>query len=78
MLNDNQLGQKSGKGFYLYPRETGTPDITGKFAEIEVYLRNTWLSAARRFTMMSKLPIGEMNEAIREYFGLERGPFERV
>lgn len=76
MLQAGELGQKSGKGFYLYPHDNEVPEITGKFTEIEAHLKNTWLSACRRFTMMSKLPVGDMNEAIREYFGLDKGPFE--
>ncbi len=76
MVQSGELGRKSGKGFYAYPMESALPYVTGKFGDIEIYLKNIYLNTARRYTMISKLSVGDMNDAIREYFGLEKGPFE--
>jgi 3-hydroxybutyryl-CoA dehydrogenase len=76
MVSEGKLGQKSGTGFYSYPPGVILPSITGRFSDIESHLRNTWLSASKRYTMRSRLPVGEMNDAIKDYFGVEKGPFE--
>ena len=36
----------------------------------------TYKNAARRFIMHSGLTIDELNEALKEYFGTEKGPFD--
>ena len=70
-------GVKTHKGFYSYPME----DITGKDPEhtLEIidHLRHTWLSSCERFTARSSVPTDRMNHAIKEYFGIEHGPFEK-
>ena len=77
-----KLGMKSGQGFYLYrDGQRIIPDSlhllpTDIIHEILEFLRFTYLSAAKRFTMQSGCTIGDMNLAIREYLGLEKGPFE--
>ena len=45
--------------------------------EILNHLYHTWINAARRFTMQSGCTIEEMNTAIKDYFDLEEGPFDR-
>ncbi len=70
-------GVKTLQGFYSYPME----DITGKdpehALEITEHLRQTWLSSCERFTALSSVPTDRMNHAIKEYFGIEHGPFEK-
>jgi len=82
LVAEGKLGKESGEGFHRY--ENGirqVPEKTEKLpeaAEKEIldYLRYTYLNSAKRFTMQSGCTIDEMNDAIKEYFGLDRGPFE--
>ncbi|MFH1160363.1 MAG: 3-hydroxyacyl-CoA dehydrogenase family protein [bacterium] len=82
LTGTGKLGIKSGEGFYDYresqPQQSKPdPDLPEKIrAEIAGHLKNTYLSAAKRFTMQSKCSIDEMNHAVKEYFGIEKGPFE--
>jgi 3-hydroxybutyryl-CoA dehydrogenase len=82
MVATGKLGVRSGEGFYRYPRdpvrhEKKESGLTESLrAEIARHLKNTYLNSARRCTMQSRCTIDEMNEAIREYFGLTKGPFE--
>jgi len=79
---ESKLGIKSGEGFYKYengikvdtPAEKALPEKEEQ--EILDHLLNTYLNAAKRFTMQSGCTIDEMDHAIKEYFGIEKGPFE--
>lgn len=82
MVQKGFLGQKSGNGFYQYPGGEISEKITepdpgsdpeGKIAE---HLRSVYLSSVRRYTSQSKLSIPDMNEAIKEYFCITKGPFD--
>ena len=44
--------------------------------EILDHLKNTWLSSCKRFTMQSGCQLTEMNDAIKDYFDVDKGPFE--
>ncbi len=69
-----QLGQKSGQGFYPLLHDEEKPDLEPE--GIIHHLRQTFYSSAKRFSMRSGCSIEEMNEAIKEYFELEKGLFE--
>jgi len=70
-----QLGKKTGKGFY--PSDgIENPDQDFPAEDIVHHLKQSFQSSAKRFTMQSHSPIHEMNDAIKEYFELEKGPFE--
>jgi len=82
MVQKGILGQKSCHGFYQYPKgEVGyrtidfdpNSDPEGQLAE---HLRSIYLSTVRRFTSQSNLSIPEMNDALKEYFCIKKGPFE--
>jgi 3-hydroxyacyl-CoA dehydrogenase/radical SAM superfamily enzyme YgiQ (UPF0313 family) len=79
-LNDlalaGKFGVKSQEGFYTYPNEGVTDEFPAGSDGIVEHLRQTWLSASKRYTAQSHLPIEDMNWAIKEYFSLEKGPFE--
>lgn len=69
------LGRKSGQGFYpLNENEVVVSDADIK--NIIHHLKQTFYSSAKRFTMQSHCAIHEMNDAIKEYFEMEKGPFE--
>jgi 3-hydroxybutyryl-CoA dehydrogenase len=85
MEKAGHLGRKKGCGFYTYHKDTSPDAVNPKIIseltkdkedEILNHLRNTWLNSARRFTMLSGCTIDEMNDAIKDYFGLEKGPFD--
>ncbi|NQV02735.1 MAG: 3-hydroxyacyl-CoA dehydrogenase family protein [Bacteroidia bacterium] len=82
LADEGKLGLKSCEGFYRYQDgqrtdSSTTPPLSHDVArEITDHLRFTYLNTAKRFTMQSGCTIDEMNQAIREYFGLEKGPFE--
>jgi len=86
MADKGKLGVKSGEGFYDYHSGRkvfvhSDPGVAGSMnqesaREIAEFLKFTYLTTAKRFTMQSGCTIEEMNLAIREYLGLTKGPFE--
>lgn len=80
LTTQGHLGRKSGRGFYNYvgnEPETSSADTNSeKSSEILHHLEFTYKNAARRFITRSGLTIGELNEALKEYFGTEKGPFD--
>lgn len=73
-IRTRHLGQKSGQGFYPMLHDQENPDIDSE--GIIHHLRQTFFSSAKRFSMRSGCSIEEMNEALKEYFELEKGLFE--
>ncbi len=78
LVNAGKKGQNSGEGFHIYPVDWDSVTLPETGEEIIGYLHQIWLSSVRRFTVQSRLPIGDMNFAVREYFGMEQGPFDLV
>ncbi|MEI6456536.1 MAG: 3-hydroxyacyl-CoA dehydrogenase family protein [bacterium] len=82
MVRKGHLGKKSSKGFYQYSGDQVIePDFTElsrdvNTGEITEYLRFQFQGTVRRYTVQSGLSLVEMNEAIREYFSIEKGPFD--
>jgi 3-hydroxyacyl-CoA dehydrogenase/radical SAM superfamily enzyme YgiQ (UPF0313 family) len=80
LLGHGYLGKKSGHGFYNYSEETmENPAVTispEEQKEILNHLNFTYKNSARRFITHSGLTIDELNEALKEYFGTETGPFD--
>lgn len=78
LVAEGRTGRQAGHGFHDYPLPADEPPLPADAGEIEDYLLQSWYSACRRFTARSGLTIEEANHAIREYFGVARGPFERT
>ncbi|MBN1198360.1 MAG: 3-hydroxyacyl-CoA dehydrogenase family protein [Bacteroidales bacterium] len=82
LVDDGKTGKKTGQGFYLYKDSLPVIPVLSqklshkKISEIIEFMKYTYLNTAKRFTMQSGCTIGEMNLAIKEYLGLEKGPFE--
>jgi len=82
MVKQGFLGQKCSRGFYQYSRgeiisiNDDSSSLSKPMAEFVEHLRFTYLTTVRRFTVHSGLSIQEMNDAVKEYFSIEKGPFE--
>jgi len=76
MVGQGKLGMKTGEGFFHYPLDPIQEAEWQDTGAISEHLRQTWFSAVKRFTAQSHLPIGDINFAVKEYFGLLKGPFE--
>ena len=76
LASEGKLGIKTQQGFYTYPIPSDVIEEPDGSPEIMEHLRQTFYSSSKRFTALSHLPIGDMNWAIKEYFGIEKGPFE--
>ena len=80
LISEGRLGKKSGRGFFDYGSiEPGTSSAVidpEQSLEILHHLEFTYKNAARRFITHSGLTIDELNEALKEYFGTEKGPFD--
>ncbi|MCX6282984.1 MAG: 3-hydroxyacyl-CoA dehydrogenase family protein [Bacteroidetes bacterium] len=80
LTSEGHLGRKSGRGFFDYTgNETFIKSASAnpeELEEIRNHLEFTYKNAARRFITHSGLTIDELNEALKEYFGTEQGPFE--
>ncbi len=70
-----KFGVKSNEGFYKYPKEEVRSELPPGSDAIVEHLRQTWISASRRFAAQCHLPLDDMNRAIKEYFGTDTGPF---
>lgn len=76
LVNAGKKGLSGSEGFHVYPVDWDSVTLPDTGEEITGYLRQIWLSSVRRFTVQSRLPIEAMNYAVREYFGMEQGPFD--
>jgi hypothetical protein len=73
-----KLGFKTGEGFCKYPPEDIPLKEIPESGSITEHLRQTWISSVRRYTALSHIPVVDMDFALKEYYGLEKGPFENT
>jgi 3-hydroxyacyl-CoA dehydrogenase len=77
------LGKKSGKGFYEYSstvfktpvHKNNDPEFLKVSEEALKQLKNSYVLAFKRFAMQSHIPVNDLNDAVKEYFGVDKGPF---
>jgi 3-hydroxybutyryl-CoA dehydrogenase len=83
MVNEGKLGQKTQSGFYAYPRENEDMNDaylkdTSNHPLIEETIKRlnfSYFSSAKRYTVHSGCTTDEINNAMKEYFGIDKGPF---
>jgi 3-hydroxyacyl-CoA dehydrogenase len=76
MVSLGHTGKKCGKGFYIYPQAALEISLPSESELILEHLKQTWLSACKRYAAVSHLPLTDLNDAIRDYFEMQKGPFE--
>jgi 3-hydroxyacyl-CoA dehydrogenase len=76
LVANGRLGMKNQAGFFDYPVEYSEIPALPAEQEIMHHLRKIWLSSCTRHTQIARLPIGDANHAIKEYFDLQKGPFD--
>lgn len=76
MVAQGHVGKKSGKGFYDYPLQGSENSLPVASEQIVDHLKNVWLSACKRYAAVSHLPLADLNDAIKDYFEIRKGPFE--
>jgi len=78
------LGKKNGKGFYDYSptvmntpvHKNNDPDFLKVSEEAVKQLKNCYILAFKRFAMQSHIPVNDLNDAVKEYFSVDKGPFD--
>ncbi len=76
MVSQGRIGKKCGLGFYSYPQKHLEISLPSNSDQIAEHLKQTWFSACKRFAAVSHLPLADLNDAIRDYFEIRKGPFE--
>jgi 3-hydroxyacyl-CoA dehydrogenase len=76
LVSAGRLGMKTNRGFYDYPLPETHAVAPTDADEIAEHLRQTWISSSKRHTATAHLPIDDANSAIREYFDIDKGPFD--
>ncbi len=76
LVSQGRLGMKTQRGFHDYPMESEVVPPPVNALEIVNHLRQAYLSSAKRFTALAHIPMDDANHAIKEYFNLDKGPFE--
>lgn len=83
MIGEGKTGHKSQSGFYGYPKENDdldivflkNPDIQPLIEDTVKRLNFSYFSSAKRYTIQSKNTTEKINNALKEYFGIDKGPF---
>jgi 3-hydroxybutyryl-CoA dehydrogenase len=78
LVSGGKLGQKTQEGFFSYPINGDIPEPPADPDEIIRRLSFAYISAFKRFGMQAKCDLADLNDAVREYFGTDKGPLDPV
>lgn len=78
MTSHGYLGQKSKQGFYSYESSISTEKPLDPIIEKQVYLqlKDCYIQTSANFAEKGFYDKSTINEAVKEYMGIEKGPFE--
>ncbi len=78
LVSQGYLGQKNKHGFYSYESSDSSMKYLDPNIEQQIYLqlKNCFIKTSINFAENGHLDKATINEAIKEYFGIEKGPFE--
>ena len=80
-INDGNLGQKTNKGFYQYPIDNNV-NTPYENVELEKTITNriisSYICASSYYIENYPIKKDELNKALKEYFGMEKGPFDMI
>lgn len=78
LISQGYLGQKTKHGFYTYEPSSSIKKSLDPILEKQIYLqlKNCYIKTCTNFAEKGQLNRATINEAIKEYFGIEKGPFE--
>ncbi len=77
-VDNNQLGQKTNVGFYTYPIQSIHEELIDKeiMKSVSNRILNAYICAAENYSEAYNLDKNSLNFALKEYFGMELGPFD--
>ena len=80
-ISNNTLGRKSNIGFYDYSTKKETPNSDGDDlinTEVLKRIQNVYICAAQYYAETKTIEKSQLNDALKEYFGMEKGPFDFI
>jgi 3-hydroxyacyl-CoA dehydrogenase len=79
LVSQGRLGQKSGNGFYTEETSNSLVKPIDPMVEEQIYLQmnDCYVQTSAKFAKKGFYDSSIINEAVKEYMGIEKGPFEK-